>query len=61
VQLRAERAGSGDGRVYTITFSVTDASGNVATATATVFVPQSQNSGPAIDSGPHYTVNGTCP
>jgi hypothetical protein len=61
VQLRAERAGSGDGRVYTITFSVQDASGNVATATAKVFVPQSQNSGPAIDSGPHYTVNGSCP
>jgi hypothetical protein len=61
VQLRAERSGGGDGRVYTITFSVQDASGNVATATAKVFVPQSQNSGPAIDSGPHYTVNGSCP
>jgi len=60
VQLRAERAGSGDGRVYTITFTVQDASGNVGTATATVFVPQSQNSGPAVDSGPHYTVNGSC-
>lgn len=61
VQLRAERDGNGDGRVYTITFKVTDSSGNVGTATARVFVPKSQGSGPAIDSGVHYTVNGTCP
>lgn len=61
VQLRAERDGDGDGRVYTITFKVTDSSGNVGTATATVMVPKSQGSGPAIDSGVHYTVNGTCP
>ena len=60
VQLRAERDGDGDGRVYTITFTVKDASGNVGTASATVVVPKSQGSGPAIDSGPHYTVNGTC-
>jgi tripartite motif-containing protein 71 len=61
VQLRAERDGGGDGRVYKITFKVTDSSGNVGTATAIVVVPKSQSSGPAIDSGPHYTVNGTCP
>jgi len=61
VQLRAEREGNGDGRVYTIIFKVTDASGNVGTATARVFVPHSQNGGSAVDSGPHYVVNGTCP
>ena len=60
VQLRAERDGDGDGRVYTITFKVTDSTGNVGTATARVVVPKSQGSGPAIDSGPHYTVNGSC-
>ena len=38
-QLRAERAGKGDGRVYTITYTVTDASGNSASASATVVVP----------------------
>jgi hypothetical protein len=38
-QLRAERAAKGDGRVYTITYTVTDASGNSATASATVVVP----------------------
>ena len=40
VQLRSERSGNGNGRVYTITFKVTDASGNVGTATAKVTVPQ---------------------
>jgi hypothetical protein len=39
VQLRAERQGPGDGRVYTITVSCTDAAQNLATATATVTVP----------------------
>ncbi|NOQ33611.1 MAG: HYR domain-containing protein [Methanosarcinales archaeon] len=38
-QLRAERAGKGDGRTYTITYTVTDASGNSADASATVVVP----------------------
>jgi hypothetical protein len=38
-QLRAERAGTGDGRVYTITYTVRDASGNEASAYATVVVP----------------------
>jgi hypothetical protein len=61
VQLRSERDGGGDGRVYTIFFKVTDASGNVTTATATVTVPKSQNGAAAVDSGPHYTVNSTCP
>ena len=61
VQLRAERSGNGDGRVYTITFKVTDSSGNVGTATAKVLVPLSQGSGPAVNSGVHYTVNGSCP
>jgi hypothetical protein len=61
VQLRAERSGNGDGRVYIITFKVTDSSGNVGTATAKVLVPLSQDGGPVIDSGAHYTVNGSCP
>jgi len=38
-KLRAERAGTGDGRVYTITYTVTDASGNSADESATVVVP----------------------
>lgn len=40
-ELRAERSGTGDGRVYTITYEATDACGNSTTATATVTVPHS--------------------
>lgn len=40
-QLRAERAGSGSGRVYTVVYEATDASGNSATFTTTVVVPKS--------------------
>jgi hypothetical protein len=61
VQLRSERIGSGNGRVYTITFKVTDSSGNSSTATAVVTVPKSQNGTPAVDDGPQYTVIGSCP
>jgi hypothetical protein len=42
-ELRASRLGQRkDGRVYTITYSATDASGNRATAQATVVVPHDQ-------------------
>jgi len=60
VQLRSERSGSGNGRVYTITFRVVDAAGNVATATAKVTVPKSQNGSAVVDDGPQYTVLGVC-
>jgi predicted extracellular nuclease len=43
--LRAERSGTGDGRVYTITYLATDACGNSTEATATVTVPHSQGEG----------------
>jgi hypothetical protein len=61
VQLRAERSGNGNGRVYTITFKVTDASGNVSTAKAKVTVPNSQKGTAAVDDGPLYTVLSGCP
>jgi hypothetical protein len=38
-KLRASRAGGGDGRIYTITYSATDACGNTATDTVEVLVP----------------------
>ena len=38
-KLRAERAGTGDGRVYTITYTATDGSGNQASGNALVNVP----------------------
>ncbi len=61
VQLRAERNGGGNGRVYSIIFLVRDTAGNTTTATATVTVPKSQNGAAAINDGPHYTVNSNCP
>ena len=44
-KLRAERSGTGDGRIYTITYQVTDACGNSTIATATVTVPHSRGEG----------------
>ncbi|MFN2578443.1 MAG: hypothetical protein ABR607_12215 [Pyrinomonadaceae bacterium] len=46
VHLRAERDGNSDGRVCTITFKVTDASGNVGTGTARVVAPKARGAGP---------------
>jgi len=60
VQLRSERDGGGNGRVYTITFRLTDTHGNSTTATAQVVVPHNPGQTP-VDSGVHYTVNGSCP
>ncbi|CAG0978228.1 hypothetical protein ANAEL_01576 [Anaerolineales bacterium] len=37
--LRAERAGGGEGRIYTITYQAANTCGNTVTATATVTVP----------------------
>ena len=62
VQLRRERDGNLNGRVYTITFKVTDSFGNSTTATVKVSVPKN-NGGTAIDNGAAagYTVNSLCP
>jgi hypothetical protein len=42
VQLRAERSGTADGRVYTIAISATDAAGNITTSTVQVTVAHDQ-------------------
>jgi hypothetical protein len=39
IELRAERSGTGTGRVYTITFAVTDAAGNQTAVDVAVAVP----------------------
>jgi hypothetical protein len=62
VQLRRERDGNLNGRVYTITFKVSDSFGNSTTATVKVSVPINNN-GTAVDNGAAagYTVNSLCP
>jgi hypothetical protein len=62
VQLRAERDDNLNGRVYTVNLKVTDASGNVSTASRMIVVPVSQSGGGAIlGPGPGYSVTSSCP
>lgn len=42
LRLRAERSGTGTGRVYTLTYEARDGAGNTSTASARVLVPRSQ-------------------
>lgn len=57
VDLRAERQGGSNGRVYALGLAVADASGNVGVASFQVHVPHSKNSG-ALDDGPAYAEAG---
>lgn len=55
VDLRAERAGTGDGRVYTIWYTASDGNGGSCSGSATVGVPHDQGNGSTpIDSGQLY-------
>jgi hypothetical protein len=47
--LRAERAGNGVDRIYTLTYQAEDASGNLATVSKTVTVPRGSNRRPGSD------------
>src|SRR5262245_20311081 len=60
VQLRAERAGPGDGRVYTITLRVRDSGGAVTWADFEVSVPHSQNGAQAVKGATAFTVISSC-
>jgi hypothetical protein len=42
VQLRSERLGAGEGRIYTLTAAATDLAGNGVTDSATCLVPHDQ-------------------
>src|SRR5215217_8046236 len=50
-QVRAERAGNGDGRVYHISFTANDGRGGECTGEVLVSVPHDQRGPPAVDSG----------
>jgi endo-1,4-beta-xylanase len=61
-ELRVERSGVGNGRVYTISLHVTDLAGNRTEATVKVLVPTSTcTDNTAVDDGPRFTVPSTCP
>ena len=57
-QLRIERQGGGNGRVYDIALHVQDPAGNRTATTVQVMVPA--NGLGAVDDGPHYTVTSAC-
>src|SRR5262249_25326658 len=60
VQLRAERAGTNDGRVYTITLRLRDSRGNVTRRDFEVSVPIDQSGVPAVKGATAHTVMGDC-
>ncbi len=61
VQLKSERDGNGNGRVYKIRLGVSDPSGNIGIATYVVTVPHDQGNGSvAVDDGVEYAVFGNC-
>ncbi len=60
VDLRAERDGRGNGRVYTIHLAAEDLSGNTGTALFQVHVPKNKSNNSAIDDGPVYEVQSGC-
>lgn len=58
VQLRAERQGNGNGRVYTIEVAISDPFGNEGTASYQVQVPRDRQPGAvAIADAPAYNIN----
>ncbi|MCP3137672.1 hypothetical protein [Pyxidicoccus xibeiensis] len=60
VRVRAEAALLGNGRVYTLTYAVSDAAGNSAIGTCKVSVPALLGN-PAVDSGTAYCQGTDCP
>lgn len=61
LQLRSERNGTKDGRVYTVHYLVSDLAGNASPGSCTVRVPHDQSGRPAKDSGPAFCVGEGCP
>lgn len=61
--VRAERQGKGNGRVYGVTYSVTDSAGNSTEATCYFGVPHDQSGPLPVNDGPAagYAVGGGCP
>lgn len=61
VDLRAERNGNGNGRVYRIHVQLTDANGNSSHASYAVSVPKNNgNNGAAVENAAVYSETGSC-
>jgi len=60
LQVRSERKGNGDGRVYRADVEVADASGNVASGNVQVARVFKAPPKPAVDSGESYAVTSDC-
>ena len=58
-QVRAERDGGGDGRVYTLHVAVSDDAGNTTTVACHVGVPHDESGAAPVDSGAAYC-EGVC-
>jgi hypothetical protein len=56
VQLMAERSGSGNGRVYTISIEAIDSAGNSATEAYEILVPHDASDSLAVNDGAAYTL-----
>jgi hypothetical protein len=52
--VRAERSGTGNGRVYTTYFTASDGRGGNCQGSVKVSVPHDRSGGAAIDDGPRY-------
>jgi len=57
--LRAERSGTGSGRVYMVEFSAADGKGGTSTGSVMVTVPKSASQ-PAVDGGLRFPSSGSC-
>lgn len=58
-EVRAERSGLGNGRVYQIAFTADDGRGGTCEGVLSVDVPRSKNGDPAVDDGPAYDSTGS--
>ncbi|HZH13106.1 MAG TPA: HYR domain-containing protein, partial [Archangium sp.] len=61
VKLRAEREGTGNGRVYTLHYVVTNDAGVSTQSSCRVHVPHDQSGRGAVDSGVKFCVGEGCP
>ena len=59
--IRSERQGGGNGRVYVVSYDVTNEAGIPCTGTFSVTVPKAQNGNPAVDDGQAFDSTEGCP